>query len=177
MAHLLRWRVRPSHIGGGLPRDRRLSSMVILCLALAGCEVQVSQALSDADETAVRDGVESVLSAANAQDFAAWAEIYADDAVLLPPNGPTVESRAAIREWLMMLPPTSDWKLEIAEIDGVGDLAYVRGGYSLMITPPGLDAPVADQGKFIQIWRKQAGGSWKAVREIFNSNLPAPISQ
>jgi ketosteroid isomerase-like protein len=31
-----------------------------------------------------------------------------------------------------------------------------------------------DSGKYIEIWRKQSDGTWKLVRDIFNSDLPLP---
>ena len=33
--------------------------------------------------------------------------------------------------------------------------------------------PVADRGKFVEVWKKQADGKWKVVADIFNSDLPA----
>jgi ketosteroid isomerase-like protein len=102
---------------------------------------------------------------------------YVEDAILLPPHGPSVEGRAAIQAWLAALPPISDARGQVEELDGRGDLAYVRGTYSLLITPPGTPAPLRDQGKVIQIYRKQADGSWKLARDIFNSDLPLPTPE
>src|ERR1700686_3492224 len=33
--------------------------------------------------------------------------------------------------------------------------------------------PVVDTGKYVTVWHKRADGSWKAVADIFNSDLPA----
>jgi ketosteroid isomerase-like protein len=32
---------------------------------------------------------------------------------------------------------------------------------------------VTDQGKLVEVWKKQADGKWKTVADIFNSDLPA----
>ena len=80
----------------------------------------------------------------------------------------------AIQKWMASFPPMSDFKLDIVEMDGRGDLAYIRGNYSLKMTPPGA-ASTADRGKFIEIWRKQPDGSWKIKCDIFNSDLPAAM--
>jgi hypothetical protein len=40
---------------------------------------------------------------------------------------------------------------------------------------PGAPAPFDEQGKFLQIYRKQSDGSWKMTREIYNSDLPLPL--
>ena len=34
------------------------------------------------------------------------------------------------------------------------------------------DGPAADDGKYIEIWKRQADGSWKIAYDIFNSDLP-----
>jgi ketosteroid isomerase-like protein len=33
--------------------------------------------------------------------------------------------------------------------------------------------PVTDRGKFVEIWKKQADGTWKCVVDMWNSDLPA----
>jgi ketosteroid isomerase-like protein len=32
--------------------------------------------------------------------------------------------------------------------------------------------PFADKGKYLTVWKKQAAGSWKAIEDILNSDLP-----
>ena len=56
------------------------------------------------------------------------------------------------------------------------DLAYDRGTYSMTVTPPGA-APIEDRGKYLTIYRKQADGSWKIARVMFNSDLPLPAPE
>jgi ketosteroid isomerase-like protein len=58
------------------------------------------------------------------------------------------------------------------EMDGAGDMAYVYGTYSMMLAMPGMEEPVPDHGKYIEIWRRQEDGSWRLARDIFNSDLP-----
>jgi len=50
----------------------------------------------------------------------------------------------------------------------------VRGTYFANFTIPGLDAPMEDQGKTLQVWKKQVDGSWKIHRDIWSSNIPIP---
>jgi ketosteroid isomerase-like protein len=33
---------------------------------------------------------------------------------------------------------------------------------------------VEDRGKYLEIWKRQADGSWKVALDIFNSDLPLP---
>ena len=107
------------------------------------------------------------------QDFDTLIGLYTEDAIVLPPNGPKVQGRAAVLEWMKTLPTIADANLTIEEIDGYGDLAFVRGAYFMMIMPEGSPEPIQDRGKFIEIRRKQPDGSWLMYRDIFNTDIPA----
>lgn len=156
--------------------NRRINRMIALLafvgVATSGCQPQVNVGLTGEDTAALRQAVQAQLLAANAGDSAGWAAWYVDDAMVLPPDGPTVHSRAAIQKWLAALPPISNAIGQADEFAGRGDLAYVRGTYSMTMTPAGAPAPLALKGKFIQIYRKQPDGSWKVAREIFNNDMP-----
>jgi ketosteroid isomerase-like protein len=39
---------------------------------------------------------------------------------------------------------------------------------------PGASAAVADTGKFIEVWLKQADGTWRLAWDIWNSDIPLP---
>ncbi len=115
------------------------------------------------------------MRAANALDAGALVKaFYAKDAVLLPPNNPAVEGHDGIRQMLqgIMDGGMTSMKLETTTIASAGDLAYGRGRYSLSIQPPG-GAPVTDVGKYVVVYRRQPGGTWRAVADIFNSDQPA----
>ena len=106
------------------------------------------------------------------QDFDTLIALYTEDAIVLPPNGPKVQGRAAVLEWMKALPTIADANLTIEEIDGYGDLAFARGAYFMTMMPEGSSEPIQDRGKFIEIRRKQADGSWLIYRDIFTSDLP-----
>jgi ketosteroid isomerase-like protein len=42
----------------------------------------------------------------------------------------------------------------------------------MTMNPPGAP-PITDSGKYLEVFRKQADGSWKNARDAFSSNLPA----
>ncbi len=147
---------------------------IVMCLVLSvGC--QGPAGLSEADRTAIRQGDENYVKLANAKDFKGAAALYAEDAIVLPPNQAAVQGRAAIQAALETS-PVSNFQLQILEIEGRGDLAYERGTYSETVTTTGA-APIEDRGKYLTIWRKQADGSWKMLRDIWNSDLPLPAPE
>ena len=153
-------------------RVAAVSTLALFTMVYAACQTAPA-GLSDADKATLRQNDETFAKAANAKDFATCVSLYTDDGAMLPPNSATLQGRAEIQKWMAGFPPFSDFKLDIVDIDGRGDLAYVRGNYSMTISPAGA-APIHDHGKYVEILRKQSDGSWKMKWDIFNSDVPAP---
>jgi ketosteroid isomerase-like protein len=112
----------------------------------------------------------------SARDWKGDLDLYTEDAITLPPNQAAVQGKAAIQASDEAFPPYSNFQEQSLEIEGQGDLAYDRGTYSMTMTPAGV-APFEDRGKYLAIWRKQADGSWKISRVIYNSDLPLPAPE
>ena len=151
---------------------RTVALLVFLSPVLSACQPR-SAALTDADRSGIQAVTDNFAKAALAADWAAAASAYTEDGIVLPPNGPAVQGRAAIQTFLAAFPKLTSFKLSLVEIDGHGDLAYTRGTYELTLLPPGAKGPVRDTGKFLEIRRKQPDGSWPVVRDIWNSDLAA----
>lgn len=137
-------------------------------------EGQTAKSLSEADIKKIDDVTQTAVNAALARDFATWASLFLDDAVVNPPNEPAVKGRAAIRAWLEKFPPITEFKLNHEKVEGREDLAYVLGTYTMTITPPGAPGPVKDSGKFVTIVRRQPDGMWLCAVDMFSSDLPPP---
>ena len=90
----------------------------------------------------VDDVTQTAVNAALAKDFATWASVFLDGAVVNPPNESAVAGRAAIRAWLEKFPPMTEFKLNNEKVEGREDLAYVLGTYAMTITPLGAPGPV-----------------------------------
>ena len=45
------------------------------------------------------------------------------------------------------------------------------------MTNPKTKKPVTDKGKYVTVYKKQADGSWKAVADILNSDMPLPTKK
>lgn len=89
----------------------------------------------------------------------------------MPPNGPAIEGREAIRQSLEALPPISAFDFQMVNLEGDGQIAYMRGVWSITVAPPG-SAEVSDSGKILIVFRKQPDGSWLTVADAWNSDLP-----
>ena len=130
--------------------------------------------LADEDVAAIRASTEAYLQAWRSGDWAALTGLHTEDAIVMPPNESAIQGRDAIQAWNEPDPPPIEANLTIVEIDGRGDLAYVRGTYTLTYEPIGEPGPIQDTGKYIEIRRKQQDGSWLISIDIFNSDLPLP---
>ncbi|MCH7567303.1 MAG: SgcJ/EcaC family oxidoreductase [Nitrospirae bacterium] len=150
--------------------------MLLAVFSLTACRTSGPAGLSEADRAAIEATSKAFVEGVNAKDWAAVAATYTEDAALMPPNGPSVEGRANIQAFVEAFPPISDFNFEIIEVEGQGDMAYVRGTYTMTITPEGGD-PITDTGKYIEIRKKQADGSWKVQVDCFNADGPPTAAE
>jgi uncharacterized protein (TIGR02246 family) len=130
--------------------------------------------LSEADKASIRSVNDEFSKSFVAGDWDAMMELYTEDAILMPPGGPSVSGRTAIEAFMAAFPKVTEMSLDLDDVDGRSDMAFVRGSYRMTIEIPGAPGPVTDEGKFIEIRRKQADGRWLVAVDIFNSNLPPP---
>lgn len=128
--------------------------------------------LSTADQAAIRETMDQFTRSLLARDFESLARCYTEDAVLMPPNQPAVRGRTAIRDWMASFPRLSRFTASVEEMDGRADLAYVRGTYRMTLHPEGAPEPIDNVGKYVEIRRRQADGSWLLAADIFNSDEP-----
>ena len=150
------------------------SCLVAMSFA-AGCGTSAPKDTRAADEATIRNLDAQWAKSAAAKDVDATVGYYSDDASLLVPNEPIASDKTSIRAaWSAMLAPdtTLSWSAAKVEVAQSSDLAYIMGTYQLTTTDPKAK-PMADRGKFVEVWKKQADGSWKAVADIFNSDLAA----
>ena len=147
----------------------------LLALTLVATAASAQPAkLGEKDLAAIRTASDAFTKGVVAGDFALVSKLYTENASFMPPNERAVAGRADIQTWLKGLPPVKEFKFTLAEIEGRGDLAYVKGSYTMTLAPPGAPAPINEAGKFIEIRRRQADGSWPIAVDIFNSDLPPP---
>jgi ketosteroid isomerase-like protein len=93
-------------------------------------------------------------------------KFYAANAYFMPPGLEMARGRHQIRAVLQKLLAggIADLAIRTETIDSTGDLAYRVGTWTLA-------KPEPDQGKFIEVYRRDADGNWKCVADTFNSNL------
>jgi len=101
-----------------------------------------------------------------------WANLLTADAIFLPPNGPAVRGRAAIRAWVVGFSGMASFSETPEEFVGRDGLAYGNGTYAYSMGPARSQG--ADSGAWIKIYEKQGDGTWRLKRNIWNSSRLLP---
>lgn len=99
---------------------------------------------------------------------------YAPDAVRMEPHQPALTGKdaiaAALRKFVDQF--TGEGRNVAEEVRVSGDLAVARGTFegSETLKAGGYAAPF--EGKWMTAFQRQADGSWKAIWDIYNTDLP-----
>jgi ketosteroid isomerase-like protein len=158
-------------------RNTAIIATAFVLLAL-GCNStpQPPASTQAADEAAVRQTDENWSKAAQSKKVDDWVAFYSDDAVILPPNDKKATGKEEVRKdigELLSLPGLAlSWAPSKVEVARSGDLAYTQGSYRMAFTDS-HGKPATEQGKTLEIWKKQADGNWKCVADMWSSDLPA----
>jgi uncharacterized protein (TIGR02246 family) len=102
-------------------------------------------------------------------DFAAIANLYAEDAILLPPGADIVNAgRTGIESfWAGAVMQASELKLTTEDVKALGsDAAEEVGAFALKTKG---QQPQEIAGKYVVIWQK-VGNEWKISTDIWNTN-------
>ncbi len=106
----------------------------------------------------------------NQGNVAGIAELYTNDGMLLPTGSDFVKGKEAIRDFWQgaINMGIKEAKLDIMEVEVQGNVVVEVGYYQLK----GAVGEVLDQGKYIVIWKQEAG-QWKLHRDIWNTSRTA----
>lgn len=108
-------------------------------------------------------------------DLEASIELWADDAVMLPPELPALYGKAAIREYVLgaaEIPGFKiSWEPEVARVSASGDMAYMIE-HNVIEVDDESGEKVVTHGKVVTIWRKDADEQWKNVVDMWNAAPP-----
>jgi uncharacterized protein (TIGR02246 family) len=106
----------------------------------------------------------------------AIADNYADDAIVMAPGAESWRGREAVRKGFAGMAtqmPVKEFSLKTDDVMVGGDLAVETGAYEMTMQPK-TGREVKDKGKYVVVWKRQADGSWKIVRDVFNSDVAPP---
>jgi len=130
---------------------------------------------TSADEAAMQAATKTWGEAFNAGEVDRIVALYAEDAVVMPPNAPAVSGSAAIREFMAAFvaeAKAGGLMMGLGETGGgvSGDLGWHSGTYAVT----NAAGVAVETGKWVETWRR-AGGEWRMIRDIWNTDAaPTP---
>jgi ketosteroid isomerase-like protein len=148
-------------------------------LAFMSLSLFVLPALAQDNEAEIKATVENRyqewLAAENKKDTAAITNLYDESAVLMPKSEEPVTGKAAIGEYYRKLVANPNFVPFTLSLNGntfyaVGDIAIVAAVFEGDATRNGKQ--IHFRGKNLLVWKKQADGSWKIFRYMFDE-IPA----
>jgi uncharacterized protein (TIGR02246 family) len=138
--------------------------LTTLASSLTACSHRAGMVQPSARQ-AIQAAVGRYVDASNHGDVETLTSLYADDAVLLPPDHVPIEGRKAIEEFWRQ---GTDQGLRVTtlRLEVAGDVGYLIGRYNL----PATAKEQADSGKYVMCLKRQQDGAWKLTADIWNSS-------
>ncbi len=120
-----------------------------------------------ADELAIRDLIDTWMTATKAGDVAKILGLLAEDVVFLRAGAPPIVGRQAFADLAASSgrPHHFEGAADIQEVSVHGDIAYSRTHITVTVTPTAEANPVRRSGFTLTVFRKQADGAWVLARD------------
>ena len=103
----------------------------------------------------------------NANDMAATAAFYSDDAEIVASNYLVTGRKNLDNYWLSLKDRGRGWKLTVIEIGGTGDYIYQLGNSDLTYMVNGKETKSVTN--FVLIWKKQKDNSYRIFRDYLTN--------
>lgn len=147
----------------------RLLVLLALSIAFSACQRHDSPADIAKIKVALLTAADIFPMAFYERNAEAVAALYTEDARLLPPGGPMILGRAAIRDYYAREIANNEPLLMIVTEDSgvAGDWAWRSGTWMTHTTPH-------KWGKFLQILKRTPDG-WRRHRDMWNDDPPPNV--
>lgn len=118
---------------------------------------------TEQDAAALRAMVDTHTQALLDHDADAFLATCDEDIVFFPPEEAPLHGKAACRAFLEEFPTPTSFAAEVSDAHGDGDLAFTSG----RVTGT-FDDGQSSTLSFVGVHRRQADGSWRMIRDIWN---------
>ena len=151
--------------------------VLFICFTLS-CQKQTEEEKLEvdveADIVAINEIWIQYAGSFNSGDLDSWISLWTDNGIQMAPDDPAVIGKEQIRAKYESIFPQFIFKMAIAneEVRVAGDLAFSRGNYTFSMTPKAGGETIEIDGKYLTILERQTDGSWRILRDCFNSDVP-----
>lgn len=146
-------------------------SLSILLLAFTGCGNAPD---TEADTNALLETDRAFAQYSRDHDAAeAFQRYLMPEAIQLPDGGVPIRGRDTIftRMKKSSASYTMTWEPEEAAVAASGELGYTWGFYRVTFQSASGDTNQSE-GKYLNVWRKNAEGNWRVLIDMGNENPP-----
>ena len=144
---------------------------ILIITALISSITTISAQDGNADRTKIKTEIErlnkEMEKVFNANDMAATAAFYSDDAEIVASNYLVTGRKNLDNYWLSLKDKGRGWKLTVIEIGGTGDYIYQLGNSDLTYLVNGKETKSVTN--FVLIWKKQKDNSYKIFRDYLTN--------
>jgi uncharacterized protein (TIGR02246 family) len=138
-----------------------------------------------ADEKAIRDGEIQWNADFKARDADKLVNHYADDATVMVAGVALAKGKEAIGAAVKGFLGDKNFAVNCAtatvEVAKSGDLAYSRGTCTTSMSDRKTGKPINETDNYVTVYKKEAGGFWKAIEDIDTPDAPpaapAPVKR
>ncbi len=128
------------------------------------------------DVQAIRATEAAWVKAFATKDPAKAEAFYADDAASMLPDTPLMTGKAEILAGMKPELGDPNFSLTFAPskivIAKAGDIAYTQGRFRYTTTDPKTRKRVGQWGNYVEVYKRQADGSWKVEEDIATEETP-----
>ena len=155
---------------------------VLIVMAVAGLSACRTKALPDVAQT--KQAVDSINTRVEGWFLAGQADsissVFAQDALLMPPNDKALVGRDSIRTfWASLLKMgIVNFDLRSEDLIALDTVAVERGQYVLKFTagPNSAVRDFEDRGNYLTVWRRESDGQMRIVWDAAVSSIPLPVT-
>ena len=159
---------------------RRSLWFLLLLAGLASACGSSTNVQQERSKLLARDGEWSQ----STKDLEKFLSYYAPEASVYPQGMPIATGSGAIRDAFTKMTSMPGfllrWSAAKGDVSASGDLGYTSGFYQMTVNNA-AGAPMTEKGKYVTVWKKQPGGEWKVIEDIFNADAvpppPAPAAR
>ena len=117
----------------------------------------------------IRRQYDAFNAAWTANDGAAVATFYADNAIQLADNGSIVAGRSTIRDSTLAFLQQNNfgWETSAPNVQVSGDLAATYSTFDEHWTSKASGDTTRQSGRWLVVWERQADGAWRISKEMW----------
>ena len=146
---------------------KKLIVLLFIHCFITGLFAQTDNAERNKERAAIEKLNKEMERVFNANDMAATAAFYSDDAEIVASNYLVTGRKNLDNYWLSLKDKGRGWKLTVIEIGGTGDYIYQLGNSDLTYLVNGKETKSVTN--FVLIWKKQKDNSYKIFRDYLTN--------